>query len=177
MRKLLSPLVIMLLLLFCGSAFAKEINAEYARGLLQPMVQGSANECENLSNELNSLNASQLSALHALILEDRNKGAGKIVQPNFALYYRFAANILNNIDNILGRLPFDLMVEGELLASDELATTVAWYNIKTRDGKRIMNVFVGVSTVKPYCGFIEELNVPYRLYLKGQEIIKIEELE
>ena len=54
---------------------------------------------------------------------------------------------------------------------------VVWYKVETLDGRIYEELWIGVSTVLPGpCGFMQELEVPYRMYLRGKQIIKLEEL-
>ena len=55
--------------------------------------------------------------------------------------------------------------------------------IRLEQGENIESVMVGKSTLMPYCGFLEEMYVPYKLYLigapvnNGVAVVKIEELK
>ena len=179
MRKLLALLIVGLMMGISGTANAagQEINEEYAKNLLQTWVGGHENSCEEVTGAISGLNVEQLKELRALIVEDQESGEGKIIRTDLAPSYRYAGKMRNTIDDMLGELTYDRKVEGELIINDEPATTVSRYDLVTLDGETIKNVMVGTSTIMPRCGFLEEVNVPYRLYLKELFVVKIEELK
>ena len=158
-------------------ACAQEINAEWIKNLLHPFTEGYENSCEDTLRTLNNLNSAQLREVRALLVHDMESREGKIVRLDYALSYRFASLMRNTIDDMLGQLEYDRVVTGEFIPGDRIATTVLWYDIRTEQGKVIKNAMVGISTLKPYCGFRTEMYVPYRLYLRGDFVIKIEELK
>ncbi len=158
-------------------ACAQDINTEWIKNLLHPWTEGLENGCEDATRALNGLSTSQLREVRALLVHDMESREGKIVRLDYAPSYRFASLMRNTIDDILGQLPYDRVVTGELIPNGEVATTVSRYAIRLEQGKIIESVMVGTSTLMPYCGFLEEMHVPYKLYLRGDFVIKIEELK
>ena len=158
-------------------ACAQDINTEWIKNLLHPWTEGLENGCEDATRALNGLSTSQLREVRALLVHDMESREGKIVRLDYAPSYRFASLMRNTIDDILGQLPYDRVVTGELMPSDRMATTVIWYDIRTEQGEVIKNAVVGDATLEPYCGFRTEMYVPYKLYLRGDFVIKIEELK
>ena len=182
-RKLMGLFAALAVMCWGGVACAQEINAEWIKNLLHPFTEGYENSCEDTLRELNGLNAAQLREVRALLVHDMESEEGKIVRLDYALSYRFASLMRYTIDDMLGQLPYDRVVTGEFIPGDRMATTVAWYDIRTEQGKVIKNAMVGVYTLMPYCGFLEEMYVPYKLYLMGApanngvDVVKIEELK
>ena len=181
-RKLMGLFAALAVMCWAGVACAQEINAEWIKNLLHPFTEGYENSCEDTLRELNGLNAAQLREVRALLVHDMKNREGKIVRLDYALSYRFAGLMRNTIDDMLGQLEYDRVVTGEFIPNGEMATTVTWYDIRTEQGKVIKNAMVGVYTLMPYCGFLEEMYVPYKLYLMGApvnngvDVVKIEEL-
>ena len=182
-RKLMGLFAALAVMCWAGVACAQEINAEWIKNLLHPFTEGYENSCEDTLRELNGLNAAQLREVRALLVHDMESEEGKIVRLDYAPAYRTAGLMRNTIDDMLGQLPYDRVVTGEFIPGDRMATTVLWYDIRTEQGKVIKNAMVGVSTLMPYCGFLEEMYVPYKLYLMGApanngvDVVKIEELK
>ena len=182
-RKLMGLFAALAVMCWAGVACAQEINAEWIKNLLHPFTEGYENSCEDTLRELNGLNAAQLREVRALLVHDRESKEGKIVRLDYAPAYRTAGLMRNTIDDMLGQLPYDRVVTGEFIPGDRMATTVAWYDIRTEQGKVIKNAMVGTSTLKPYCGFRTKMYVPYKLYLMGApvnhgvDVVKIEELK
>lgn len=182
-RKLMGLFAALAVMCWAGVACAQEINAEWIKNLLHPWTEGLENGCEDATRVLNGLNAAQLREVRALLVHDMESEEGKIVRLDYAPAYRGASRMRNTIDDMLGQLPYDRVVTGEFIPNGEMATTVTWYDIRTEQGKVIKNAMVGVSTLMPYCGFLEEMYVPYKLYLigapvnNGVAVIKIEELK
>ena len=176
-RKLMGLFAALAVMCWAGVACAQEINAEWIKNLLHPFTEGYENSCEDTLRELNGLNAAQLREVRALLVHDMESEEGKIVRLDYALSYRFASLMRNTIDDMLGQLPYDRVVTGEFIPNGEMATTVSRYAIRLEQGENIESVMVGKSTLMPYCGFLEEMYVPYKLYLKEDFVIKIEELK
>ena len=176
-RKLMGLFAALAVMCWGGVACAQEINAEWIKNLLHPWTEGLENGCEDATRALNGLNAAQLREVRALLVHDMESEEGKIVRLDYAPAYRGASRMRNTIDNMLGQLPYDRVVTGEFIPNGEMATTVSRYAIRLEQGENIESVMVGKSTLMPYCGFLEEMYVPYKLYLKEDFVIKIEELK
>ncbi len=176
-RKLMGLFAALAVMGWAGVACAQEINAEWIKNLLHPWTEGLENGCEDATRVLNGLNAAQLREVRALLVHDMKNREGKIVRLDYAPAYRGASRMRNTIDDMLGQLPYDRVVTGEFIPNGEMATTVSRYAIRLEQGENIESVMVGKSTLMPYCGFLEEMYVPYKLYLKEDFVIKIEELK
>ena len=176
-RKLMGLFAALAVTCWASIACAQDINTEWIKNLLHPWTEGLENGCEDATRALNGLSTSQLREVRALLVHDMESREGKIVRLDYAPSYRFASLMRNTIDDILGQLPYDRVVTGELIPNGEMATTVSRYAIRLEQGENIESVMVGKSTLMPYCGFLEEMYVPYKLYLKEDFVIKIEELK
>ena len=74
-------------------------------------------------------------------------------------------------------MEYDHVIDAILVAPVSTGTAVS-YKVKTLEGKIYDELWIGVSSVLPKpCGFMQELDIPYRMYLRGKQIIKLEKLD
>ena len=173
MRKLLALLVGLLMMGFAGNAFAQEINVEYAYDLVHAWAEGlEGGSCEESMQKLDALSAEQRTQLRDLLQADLAKDERQVGIS--ALDFRLAHKVINELDNMTGKLAHDKMIEAKLVEPTG-SGTVVWYKVQTLDGKNIEELYIGSSTVMP-CGYMQELDTPYRMYLRGDQIVKLEKL-
>ena len=177
MRKLPALLVVFLVMGIAGNVSAHEVTEEWAKELLHNWTDDLENGCEAATTGLAGLDAEELKDLRAMLVADMDSGEGKIMRRNYGPAGRYAVKMLNAIDDLLGQLPYERVVRGELVDNDELALQITFYDIKTLDGEIIKNVKVGDHTLMPACGFREKTEVVYDLYLRKNAVLKIDLVE
>ena len=173
--KKLPALLIVGSMLICGSvAQAQVINEEYADALIYQWTGPKGSTCDEVLEQVKALDAAQQlklrEVLHAQLSSDEKMPEGKS-----ALDYRFADKLINQIDDWHGNLKYDEVIEAKLVEPVSQGAAV-WYKVETLDGRVYDKLWIGVSTLQP-CDTLEDIDVPYRMYLRGKQIVKLEELD
>lgn len=167
------------LFMLCTPALAKTtIDAGFAKMLVEQNADRGEEGYNQVTAALAGLDNEELARLKALIAEDMATEAEKIVSAE-PVERRLARGLLNNIDDRLGALDYDLTLEGKFLESTG-AGTVSYYSFKTNEGK-VAEVYVGVSTLMPHYGYQENCRDRVRIFVKRGDpagyVAKIELLE
>ena len=177
MRKLLALLIVLMMMGFSGAvnAAGKEINEEYAYNIVHLWAEDlPGGTCKETMAKLEGLNDEDLLQLRELVDADQQMTEHNKIAIS-TLDKRYAAALVNHIDSMRGKLVYDKAVDAKLV-EPVASGTVIWYKVETLEGVELGELFMGIP-VKPDCDFVRELGTPYKLYLQGQEIIKLEELK
>ena len=175
MRKLLALLVVGLMIGFSSIVHAQEINDEFAYDIIHLWAEHlPGGTCQETMAKLEDLSSDDLLRLRELVETDRQKAKDNKIAVS-TLDKRYADALVNHIDSMRGNLAYDKVVDA-VLVEPVASGTVIWYRVETLEGKQLEKFFIGIP-VKPDCNFDVKLGTPYKLYLQGQEIIKLEELD
>ncbi len=77
--------------------------------------------------------------------------------------YRIIYGLLNDIDDRLGILDYNLVVEGRITGASELPSTVSWYFFKPTQGPEF-EIFIGASTIMPVGNYDDIINQDMRIF-------------
>ena len=126
------------------------INKEFAISLVNTALATDTEKEQHqfLLTTLSSLDKKQLDQLAALITTDRDRQAGEILPLDYIMPWRIAGWICNYIDDRLGRLQYDICLEGDIGLIDS-GSTVRFYKFKPEIGSEIF-VAIGMMTLEEY---------------------------
>jgi len=177
MKKLFVLLVVGLMMEISGNANAagQEVNEEYAYNIVHLWAEHlPGGTCQDTMAKLEGLNDEDISHLRELVKQDRKKNGDHKIAIS-TLDKRYADALINHIDNMQGNLAYDKAVNA-MLVEPVASGPVIWYRVETLEGVELEELYIGIP-IKPDCDFTIEFKTPYKLYVQGQEIIKLEQLE
>ena len=149
---------------FCGAAIAETvIDAGFARTLVTS--NGFANSKEDRSAVLDNLSNAELRQLKELIVADMEREAPKIIG-QLPVDRRLTHGLLNAIDDRLGELEYDYVLDGRFLDYIGSGASINYYYFKTIQGKAA-EVYVSVSTLMPSPGYLENYDDYVRIFVKA----------
>lgn len=154
------------------------IDADFAKTMVARHASDGEEGYRLVMDALDSLSKDELQRLKTLIGDDIKSGAGKIVAPA-PVEGRLAHGLLNEIDDRLGHLDYDYVLDGHFLDYSGSGASITYYAFKTNQEKSV-EVYVSVSTLLPAYGYQENYTDPVRIFVKagaaGQAgyVVKIE---
>lgn len=167
----------------CGAAAAETvIDAEFAKAMIDRHADGDEESYTQVMATLDGLSKENLTRLKALIAEDMDTEAGKIVSP-VPVERRIAHGLLNVIADRLGVLSYDYVLDGRFLDYAGSGASITYYFFKTIQGK-VAEVYTAVSTLKPHYGYSENYEDYVRIFVKAGDpgnpagyVVKVQRLE
>ncbi len=168
--------------IFASPAFAQQsvVDKGFARHILQANSGGEGNACQSVADSLSSRSRADLEKLREIIATGIQDKQSDLIGP-LPIDSRFAGGLLNRIDDALGCLRYDMVLNGELTAYVSGGSGISYYNF-TSETAGILEVYIGITTVMPYCGYLESLNEAIRVYIRTtvvrdltfREVVKLE---
>ena len=159
-----------------ASAWAVEITADLARKIVDANDKNDEAGHAYIISQFDRMTDDEMMRLREMIEIDMHGSAGKIVA-NLPIDHRFANRVLNMIDDRLGMLKYDVVLEGHFAEGAGAGHSITWYSFETNGGHLYeTEVFVGPSTLYPYLGYWENYYDIVRIYVdtKFKLVRKIE---